>query len=80
MNSFLSLKCALAVFLPGQPGLVFGFVCALPVFWIAFLSAEVQGSIREELLEGQCVLYLSCEEMMVDAASFGCSWCIKWAD
>lgn len=79
MNS-LSLKCALAVFLPGQPGLVFWFVCALPVLWIAFLSTEIQGSIREEILEGQRVLYLSCEEMMADPASFGCNWCMKWTD
>lgn len=80
MNSFLSLKCALAVFLPDQPGLVFRFVCALPVFWIAFLPAEIQGSIHEEILEGQRVLYLSCEEMVVDAASFGGNWCMKWTD
>lgn len=37
MDSFLSLKYALAVFLPGQSGLIFRFVCVLPVFWIAFL-------------------------------------------
>lgn len=80
MNSFLSLKCALAVFLPGQSGLVFRFVCALPVFWIAFLPAEIQGCICEEILEGQRVLYLFCEEMEVDAASSGHDCCTKWTD
>lgn len=69
MNSFLSLKCPLAVFLSGQSGLVFRFVCVLPAFWIAFHPAEIQGCICEEILEGQRVPYLFCEEMVVNAAS-----------
>jgi len=80
MNSFFSLKCALALFLPGQSGLVFQFVCALPVFWIAFLPAEIQGCICEEILEGQHVPYLFCEEMAFSAASAGCGCHTKWTE
>ena len=80
MNSFLSLKCALALFLPSQSGLLFLFVCALPVFWIAFLPTEIQGCICEEILEGQHVPYLFCEEMEVNAASLRCDRCMKWTD
>lgn len=79
MNSSLSFKCALAVFLPGQSGLVFRFVCVSPAFWIAFLRAEAQGCICE-ILEGQRVPYLFCEEMEVNTASLGCDCSMKWTD
>lgn len=45
---------------------VFVFVL---VAWIVVLPAEIQGHVCEELLEGQLVPYLFCEETEADAAS-----------
>lgn len=68
-SSVLSLKCALALLPLGHPGLPSRSACVLLVSRIAMLPAEIQGHVCEELLEGQLVPYLFCEETEADAAS-----------